>query len=56
MSDKPSMTRRQFLSALGLAAMSLVVLRVESLQSTLKAVVPDEPHQADGYGQSAYGA
>jgi hypothetical protein len=50
------MTRKQFLSAVGLAAISLVALRVETLQSTLRAIVPEEAHGADAYGQSAYGA
>ncbi len=57
MNARTPITHRQFLTTVGLAALALAAFRIETLQSTLRAVVVDGPLDApDGYGRSAYGA
>ena len=57
MTDRPRMTRREFLATIGLAALSMAVLRIETLSSTITALIPDRAEGGSAaYGQSAYGA
>ncbi len=54
MTLRPPITRRQFLSTVGAAALSLLLIRLGTMQSTWSALLPDAA--SDAYGQSAYGA
>jgi len=55
--NPPKITRAQFLSLIGLSALSLVLFRIETLETTLKAIVPDQKNStSSAYGRSNYGA